>query len=71
LNFCFEDYPGSNNFEEASTFIKNKFLALNNNTKDKHIYAHITTATDTDNIRFVFDAIQHIIIREAISQIQL
>eukprot|EP01102_Stenamoeba_stenopodia_P007693 TRINITY_DN2170_c0_g4_i1.p1 TRINITY_DN2170_c0_g4~~TRINITY_DN2170_c0_g4_i1.p1 ORF type:complete len:355 (-),score=87.94 TRINITY_DN2170_c0_g4_i1:236-1300(-) len=66
LKVCFEDYSGGCNYEAASTYIKNKFISLNRDTSKKHIYAHITVATDTDNIRFVFSAIKDIILHEGL-----
>jgi len=67
ITVCFDDYSGSQNFDESSTYIRNKFLSLNNNPKEKTIYPHITTATDTENIKFVFDAIHHILITNALA----
>jgi len=69
LTMCFPDYQGSNTYEEAATYIQCQFEALNKR-KDgpqagqKEIYTHFTCATDTNNIRFVFDAVTDIIIKE-------
>jgi len=61
LTICFPDYPGHNNFEEASKYIADQFLAQNDNP-NKLIYVHITCATDTENITVVFRAVQDIIL---------
>jgi guanine nucleotide-binding protein G(i) subunit alpha len=69
LTICFPEYQGSNTYEEAATYIQYQFESLNKR-KDgpqagqKEIYTHFTCATDTNNIRFVFDAVTDIIIKE-------
>jgi len=47
---AFPDYEGSQEFDEASEFIQNQFVALNENP-EKGVYPHITCATNTDNIK--------------------
>ncbi|XP_062454343.1 guanine nucleotide-binding protein G(t) subunit alpha-3 [Rhea pennata] len=63
LNICFPEYNGLNTFEDAGNYIKKQFLDLNIR-KDKAIYSHLTCATDTQNVKFVFDAVTDIIIKE-------
>lgn len=48
-------------FEQCSAFFKKAFLAKNENAS-KTIYTHITTATDTSNIQFVFKAVTAVIL---------
>nr|XP_034983967.1 guanine nucleotide-binding protein G(t) subunit alpha-3 isoform X1 [Zootoca vivipara] len=64
LSVCFPEYDGSNTFEDAGNYIKNQFLDLNLRKEDKEIYSHMTCATDTQNVKFVFDAVTDIIIKE-------
>ncbi|KAJ3002930.1 guanine nucleotide-binding protein subunit alpha [Thoreauomyces humboldtii] len=59
----FEEYGGSNLFEEASEFFARKFISLNR-SQDKKIYVHYTWATDTNQIRTVFATVNAIILRE-------
>lgn len=54
---------GSNTFEEASSYIRVKFENLNKRKDQKEIYTHLTCATDTNNIQFVFDAVTDVIIK--------
>lgn len=61
LKLCFEDYEGANTYEETSRFIQKKFSELNKTSKA--IYSHFTCATDTDNVKFVFDSITDVIIK--------
>ncbi|KAJ3432135.1 guanine nucleotide-binding protein g(o) subunit alpha [Anaeramoeba flamelloides] len=61
LKKCFPNYKGGENFDNASNYIKEKFL--DKVKKNKPIYTHFTCATDTTNIRFVFDAVKDIILQ--------
>uniref|UniRef100_UPI003873CD69 Guanine nucleotide-binding protein G(t) subunit alpha-3 n=1 Tax=Homo sapiens TaxID=9606 RepID=UPI003873CD69 len=64
LSICFPEYTGPNTFEDAGNYIKNQFLDLNLKKEDKEIYSHMTCATDTQNAKFIFDAVTDIIIKE-------
>ncbi|KAG8142606.1 hypothetical protein E2320_005818 [Naja naja] len=61
---CVSLQAGPNTFEDAGNYIKKQFLDLNTRKEDKEIYAHLTCATDTQNVKFVFDAVTDIIIKE-------
>jgi len=65
LRVCFPEYMGGNDYTVASDFIKDKFLAQNERP-EKMIYPHITCATDTGNITYVFNATKDIILRQAL-----
>ena len=58
---CFPDYPGKDEYFEASDYIRKQFVAQNRN-QSKEIYCHLTCATDTQNIQVVFDAVTDVII---------
>ncbi|KAJ3388485.1 glutamine--fructose-6-phosphate transaminase (isomerizing) [Lobulomyces angularis] len=58
----FPDYTGSDDFESASEYILNRFVALNQSDK-KQVYTHFTCATDTSQIKFVMAAVNDIIIQ--------
>ncbi|MGH0144504.1 UNVERIFIED_CONTAM: hypothetical protein FKN15_048303 [Acipenser sinensis] len=64
LSMCFPDYDGPNTYEDAGNYIKLQFLELNLRRDIKEIYSHMTCATDTENVKFVFDAVTDIIIKE-------
>ena len=55
---------GLNTFEDAGNYIKKQFLDWNIRKEEKEIYCHLTCATDTQNVKFVFDAVTDIIIKE-------
>mmetsp|Transcript_18591 Transcript_18591/g.30207 ORF Transcript_18591/g.30207 Transcript_18591/m.30207 type:complete len:338 (+) Transcript_18591:301-1314(+) len=64
------EYEGENDFKSACLFIKDKFLHRNgvDNRKNSQIFTHITNATDTDHVKFVFNACQNIIIHASLNQ---
>lgn len=68
LNLCFPEYQGGNTVTETSNFIRSQFEKLNKRESKSHkeVYSHFTCATDTNNIRFVFDAVTDIIIRDSL-----
>jgi len=68
LKKIFEDYDGPNTCEKASEFIKNQFLALNENSS-RSIYTHITIATDTENMKLVFSDIRNVIIQKVLKSV--
>ncbi|XP_053207053.1 guanine nucleotide-binding protein G(i) subunit alpha-1-like [Panonychus citri] len=63
ITVCFPEYRGSNTYEEAAAYIQMKFENLNKRKGLKEIYTHLTCATDTNNIQFVFDAVTDVIIK--------
>jgi len=48
-----------------------KFENLNKRKDQKEIYTHLTCATDTNNVKFVFDAVTDVIIKNNLKQIGL
>ncbi|KAI7811958.1 guanine nucleotide binding protein (G protein), alpha inhibiting activity polypeptide a [Triplophysa rosa] len=63
LTICFPEYPGSSSYDEASAYVQSQFEDLNKMKDTKEIYAHMTCATDTKNVQFVFDAVTDVIIK--------
>lgn len=67
----FEDYTGpADDAAAAKKFILEKFIKLNK-TPDKKIYPHFTCATNTGNIKHVFDAVSDIILDRNLKDIGL
>ena len=64
LNLLVTWSPGPNTFQDTTNFIRDKFVSLNRHPEKKTVYTHVTCATDTDNIQFVFDSVVDIIISE-------
>jgi len=65
LTVHFPEYKGKNEYEEGVEFLREKFESKNKNG-DRHIYTHVTCATDTDNVQAVFNATKDIIIRSSL-----
>jgi GTPase SAR1 family protein len=66
---CFPDYEGDNTYEDASNFIRKKFLEVNKQPRD--IFAHLTCATDTKNVERVFDACKRVILKRNLEKLGL
>ena len=56
-------YDGPNEMKLCAEFIRGLFLALNKNA-EKTVFTHITTAVDTSNVKFVFNAVVAMILEE-------
>jgi len=63
LSVCFPEYKGPNTYEDAAGYIQMRFENLNRRKDQKEVYTHLTCATDTSNIQFVFDAVTDVIIK--------
>ena len=64
LKVCFPDYSGADTYDEGCEFLTDCFESKNRNP-EKQVYAHVTCATDTNNVSAVFNAVKDIIIRWA------
>jgi len=61
----FSDYNGPpGDYNAGVQYFLNMFLAKNKAGSERQIYHHVTCATDTRNVRVVFDACKDIILRE-------
>jgi len=63
LTVCFPEYTGANSYEPAREYIHSKFLGVVDAHSSRNIYHHFTTATNTQNINVVFDAVRDIVLR--------
>jgi hypothetical protein len=63
----FSDYKGKkNDFKAGVSYFKNKFLEKNKHPDTKVIYTHLTCATDTQNVKVVFNACKDILLYDNI-----
>lgn len=64
LTVCpeYQDYTGSNDFDECCEYVEAQFQKRNENP-NKIVYSHVTCAIDRGNVQFVMDAVNDIIIR--------
>lgn len=68
LSLCFADYTGPNDIDSTIKYIQLQFEAQNTTYPKKPIYAHTTTATDTENINRVFTAVKDSVLRRALDE---
>lgn len=54
LTTCFPKYTGGNNFDEAAKFVEKKFREVDQEQNTHKIYAHLTCAVDTQNVKHVW-----------------
>lgn len=62
----FDDYKGGKDYDKAIEWLKKRFASLNKN-QDKPVYIHATEATSTENTKFVFAAVEEIILYESLA----
>lgn len=69
LKAAFPDYKGDNSYKDASEFIREKFCDVCDplTNKPKDIYPHFTCATDTDNVKVVFEAVKDFLLHQALN----
>ena len=61
LKTFFPEYEGPNEYKTAASYIKDQFLRLDETRHKRETYTHLTCATDTENIRLVFDVVTNAI----------
>jgi len=67
LNECFPDFEWENTYEAGCEFIRQKFESMKRD-ESKQVYTHITNATDTNNMRYVFNSVKDIVIRQSLAE---
>ncbi|KAI8099055.1 guanine nucleotide binding protein, alpha subunit [Halteromyces radiatus] len=70
LSESFPDFTGPETYDDASDYILNRFVSLNQ-SDSKQIYTHFTCATDTLQIKFVMAAVNDIIIQNNLRDVGL
>eukprot|EP01039_Chlorochromonas_danica_P001232 gene1232-1344_t len=64
---AFSDYTGKDgDYDAGVQYFVDKFKSKNKSGADRQIYHHVTCATDTKNVRVVFDACKDIVLRQNI-----
>jgi GTPase SAR1 family protein len=60
IKAAFPDYKGSNSYEEVVDYVKKAFTSVNDPAtgKPREVFAHVTNATNTDNVKKVFDSVE-------------
>jgi len=62
---CLPNYPGGPSEEEQYNYIKSLYLTQ---VKNRNVFTHITCATNTDQIKVIFDAVNQYVIKRALVQ---
>jgi len=70
LSVCFPEYDGPNTYEAGTQFLIKQFESKNLDA-EKKMYIHVTCATDTNNVKAVFDAVKDIIIFRSLKECSL
>ena len=58
----YPDYTGGCDSDAAKKYFTDRFIALNK-SESKEIYHHVTCATDTKNVKIVFNSCKDIILK--------
>jgi len=61
ITTAFPEYRGQQQYKPAVEYIQNYFLELNK-VKEREMFGHITTATDTKNVEKVFNDVQQCVV---------
>ena len=64
----FDEYKGDNSYKNGIDFVKSQFVKMNKNPNGREIYAHVTCATDKDNVKKVFNDVQNIVVNTALQR---
>jgi hypothetical protein len=63
----FADFKGKDgDYDDGVAYFVDKFMSKNKSGADRQIYYHVTCATDTGNVRTVFNACKEIVLRQNI-----
>lgn len=66
---AFKDYKGApNSYDDGVKYFIQKFLEKNKSGSERNIYQHVTCATDTKNVKVVFNACKDIILQENLAK---
>jgi len=65
LSVLFSDYKKGNDPSAAEEYLQDKFKSMNRKPENT-IYCHVTCATDSNNVKFTFDAVREIIINASL-----
>jgi len=70
LGVCFPEYQGENSYENAASYIQEKFRNVLIDPA-KQLYFNLTCATDTENVKFVFNAARRIILKSTLLNLSM
>lgn len=67
---AFEDYNGADSYDASIDFLKTKFTDVIDpaTNKPKEVYPHVTCATDTGQVRAVFESVKDYLLKQALAR---
>jgi GTPase SAR1 family protein len=73
IKIAYPEYTGPNSFKSSVRYIQNKFEDITDpfTGNKKAIFTHVTCATNTDNVRVVFDAVRFFIRDNTLNKVGL
>ncbi|KAL9643755.1 hypothetical protein ABK040_002779 [Willaertia magna] len=71
LKMCFPEYTGGCNYNAALDFITEQFLQRGKTSAKRNIYTHVTCATDTENVKVVFNAVKNVILQKNLEMVNM
>jgi len=68
VKVAFPDYEGPNEYDPSAAFLEKKFTDVIDPVTDdkKEIYTHLTCATNTENVKVVFNAVKDSLLNRAL-----
>jgi len=69
IKVAFPEFEGGSDFDASTQFLVSKFTDVEDpvSQKPKEIYSHITCATNTENVKVVFEAVKDSILNKALA----
>jgi len=66
ISDVFPEFKGGSDYKNSVVFLREKFMDIVDpvTKRKKDVFCHVTTATDTENVRYVFDDVREYIIHE-------
>jgi len=64
ISNIFPEFTGGSDYDGSINFVKGEFLKVLDIGKKRNLYCHVTNATDTENIRYVFLATRDFILTQ-------
>jgi GTPase SAR1 family protein len=68
ISIAFPEFEGGSDYDSSVRYIMAKFRDVEDPVTEekKEIFCHVTTATDTENVRFVFNSVREFVVTEAL-----
>jgi len=68
ITVCFPEYDGLQAYQPSLEYIREQFENSSENRSSREFYTHATCATDSNNIRHVFNDVQDVIIKDGLAR---